>query len=86
MQGIVYRYTDWQTTRHDFRHFLLDHGADLLLYQSMLRIAVAVKDMRQREMYLPMRDEALTTFMNADQDAEYGDARQDFMAYKGIYR
>lgn len=86
MEGIVYKYSDWQTTKADFRHYLLDQGSDLVLYQSMLRIAAAIKDTRLRDYYLPLREEALKTMLNADQDAEYGEAREDFAEYGGIYR
>jgi hypothetical protein len=83
---MVYKYSDWQQTKADFRHYLLDVASDLLLYQTMLRIASSIKDTRLRDMYLPLREDALKTVMNADQDAEYGEARDDHMEYTGIYR
>jgi hypothetical protein len=86
MQGIVYKYSDWQTTKTDFRHYLLDQASDLLLAQAMLRISAAIKDTRLRDYYAPLRQEALQTMLTADQDAEYGEAREDFMEYEGIYR
>jgi hypothetical protein len=86
LQGMVYKYSDWQQTKADFRHYLLDVASDLLLYQTMLRIASSIKDTRLRDMYLPLREDALKTVMNADQDAEYGEARDDHMEYTGIYR
>lgn len=86
MSGLVYRYSDWQTTKKDYKNYLLEQGSDLLLYQTMLRIAAAVRDQKLAEVYRPLRDEALKSFAAADEDAEYGDARQDAMEYTGIYR
>ena len=83
LEGIVYKYSDWQTTKPDFRHYLLDQASDLVLFASMVRIAAAIKDTRLRDQYGPMRDEALKTLLNADQDAEYGEAQEDFIEYGG---
>lgn len=85
LEGIVYKFTDWQTTRPDFRHFLLEFGSDLLLYQTMLRIGVAIKDPRLDALYRPVRDEALKTFMSMDTDAEFDGSTDDTMVYGGIY-
>jgi len=84
MQGIVYKFSDWQTTRPDFRHFLLDQASDLLLFQTMLRIAGSVKDPRLDQMYRPQRDEALKAYFSMDTDAEY-EGSEDAMVYGGIY-
>lgn len=86
IEGIVYKYSDWQTTKTDFRHYLLDQASDLVLFQTMLRISAAIKDMRLREQYQPLLADALKTMLAADQDAEYGEAREDFEEYGGIYR
>ena len=86
MEGIVYKYSDWQTTKADFRHYLLDQASDLVLFQTMLRISAAIKDMRLREQYQPLLGDALKTMLQADQDAEYPEAREDFMEYGNIYR
>ena len=85
LEGIVYKFSDWQTTRPDFRHFLLEQASDLLLYQTMMRIGVSIKDPRMAEMYKPMRDEALQTFLNMDTDSEYEGSGDDTMEYGGIY-
>jgi hypothetical protein len=85
MEGMVYKFSDWQTTRPDYRHFLLDKGSGLLLYQTMLRIAASVKDPRLDSQYRPLRDEALKAFFSMDTDAQY-EGSQDEIVYGGIYR
>lgn len=85
IEGIVYKYSDWQQTKPDFRHFLLDQGSDLLLYQTMLRIGAAIRDPRVKDLYLGLRDEALRTFLTADEDSEYA-GMDDGMEYGGIYK
>lgn len=85
IEGIIYKFSDWQHTRPDFRHFLLDTGSDLLCYQTMMRIGAAVRDPRVYELYKPLRDEALTTFLNMDQDAEEA-GKDEELHYGGIYQ
>jgi hypothetical protein len=85
LEGIVYKFSDWQTTRPDFRHFLLEQASDLLLYQTMLRIGASIKDSRVDALYRPLRDEALKTFLSMDTDAEFEGSTDDTMVYGGIY-
>src|SRR5262245_12693570 len=84
LEGIIYKFSDWQTTKSDYRSFLLDKGSDLLLYQAMLRICASRRYPRLIELYQPLRDEALKTFMNMDQDAEF-EGSEDDVQYGGIY-
>lgn len=84
LEGIIYKMSDWQTSRPDYRHFLLEQASDLLIYQTMMRIGASIRDPRLVEGYKPLRDEALQTLMNMDQDAEYA-GRVDSMYYGGIY-
>lgn len=86
LQGMAYKYTDWQESKTDFKHYLLDVGSDLVLFTTMIRIAASIKDARLAELYKPLRDEAMQTFLSADQDAEYGEARDDAIVYTGLYR
>jgi hypothetical protein len=85
LEGIVYKFSDWQTTRPDFRHFLLEQASDLLLFQTMMRIGAGIRDNRLDPLYRPLRDEALKTFMGMDTDAEYDGSTDDTMVYGGIY-
>ena len=85
LEGIVYKFTDWQTTQPDFRHFLLEQASDLLMFQTMLRIGASIRDGRLDPAYRPLRDEALKTFMSMDSDAEYEGSDDDTMVYGGIY-
>lgn len=85
LEGIVYKFSDWQTTRPDFRHFLLEQASDLLLYQTMLRISASIKNANMDAQYRPLRDEALKTFMSMDTDSEFEGGYDDTMVYGGIY-
>jgi hypothetical protein len=84
MEGMFYRFSDWQSTRPEFRHFLLDQASDLLLYQTMIRISASIKDPRLAQQYQPMRDEALKAYFSMDSDAQY-EGSDDAMVYGGIY-
>lgn len=85
LEGIVFKFSDWQQTRPDFRHFLLEQASDLLLYQTMIRIAASIKNPNMTSQYQPLRDEALKTFMSMDTDAEFEGSDSDTMVYGGIY-
>jgi hypothetical protein len=85
LEGIVYKFSDWQTTKGDFRHFLLEQASDLLLYQTILRIAASIKNANMAAQYQPLRDEALKTFLSMDTDSEFEGSDSDTMVYGGIY-
>lgn len=82
-EGLLYKFTDWQTTQPDFRHFLLDNATDLLLYQSLFAMGVYLRDQRMLGFYKPLRDEALKSFFVMDDDAAEG-GYDDAMVYRGL--
>lgn len=82
--GIIYKLTDWQTTDKTFEHYLLRHASDLLMAQSMMNMAVFMRDQRMIAAYRVMRDEALRTFFVMDTDVTEG-GQNEQMEYRSIY-
>ena len=60
------QYTDWDYVEDDGEHWLMEYAEDLLLAQTLMQLAVPLKD---PDLYAPnkvFRDEALRTSISAD--------------------
>lgn len=80
---LLHSFTDWPTADNS-RHFLLDMGADLLLGQTLLMMAIGVlRDPRMVEGFKLMRDEAMRTMLMADESLRYtgADLRMGYTPY-----
>lgn len=79
-EGILYEYSSWPVEA-TAEHPLLDVGADLLLAQTQMFMAVNImKDMRMVPAYKQLRDEAVNTLTRADDETKYG-GEASVMAY-----
>lgn len=83
LEGVVYKFTDWQTTQPQFSHFLLTNAEDLLLHQTLITMAVYLKDARMLQFYKPLRDESLKALFAMDQEAEEN-GKNEQMVYGGF--
>lgn len=82
----VYTGTDWPT-KDDSRHYLLDVAPDLLIAETMLKMAVTVlRDARMVEGYKMMRDEALNTLTRAEDELRFSgaDYRMGYQPYSPV--
>lgn len=79
-ESILYEYSSWPK-EPTATHPLLDVGADLLLAQTQMFMAVNImKDMRMVPAYKQLRDEAVNTLTRADDETKYG-GETSVMAY-----
>lgn len=83
LEGELILYTDWPTATNS-TPWLLQHGLDLLLAQTMLHMGNFLRDDQIIKQYRGSRDEALRTMMLAEQETSY-DGMDSEMAYSPKY-
>lgn len=80
-EAIIHQYSDWPTDTGE-THDLLNMGADVLLQQTCLFMALYLKDAEMAAAYKTLRDEAVKTLVIAEVEGKYSDA-STAMVYRG---
>lgn len=79
-----YQYTDWPTEDNDGEcaHWLIVNAHDLMLAQTMIQLAPVLRDKGLLDTWGPVRDQALKTLVQADEEADELDM-ESVMLYGG---
>lgn len=67
------RYTAWPANADEFEHWLIDQAEDVLIAQTLMMMAPRLRDPRLIDTYKSVRDEGLTTLINAEDEILYND-------------